>query len=77
MMHEAFEVHILTDEGKKRAIDIATAFDELHLEVIAIMRSGEGENPGNRRYEALVATKLEEACFFAKKGMSQHYAQGK
>lgn len=79
-MHKAFEVHMLNDQGKAKAKALAEAFDALLTKTTEIMRSGEGPNPDNSnraRYEALVATKLEEACFFAKKGMaSQESNQG-
>jgi len=62
-MHEAFEVHMLTDHGKTQATLIAEAFDGL-LDLLSPI-VGEG------RELALVRTKLEEACFFAKKGMAR------
>lgn len=62
-MHEAFEVHMLTSEGKDKARAIATAFDALLHSVMQHVPEG--------RELALVKTKLEEACFFAKKGMAK------
>ena len=61
-MHEAFGVHMLNEEGKTRAIGIAESFDNLlsHLKVLGV----------DGRYLAIVTTKMEEACFFAKKGMA-------
>ena len=61
-MDKAFEVHILNEEGKRKARRIAESFDLL-LESVKV-DCGEG------RELALVRTKLEEACFFAKKAMA-------
>lgn len=63
-MHKAFEVHRLNEEGIKKAQEIAKAFDDLlfSLETLALVPSG--------REFAIVTTHLEEACFFAKKGMA-------
>lgn len=59
----AFEVHILTDDGKNKARNLAADFDELLEKVKAVCPEG--------RELSLVRTKLEEACFFAKKGMAR------
>jgi hypothetical protein len=53
---------MLNDLGKKRAAEIASAFDQL-LESLAT------HCPAGREF-AIVKTKLEEACFFAKKSMA-------
>lgn len=66
-MNPLFEVHILNDRGKEKAREIAHSFDTLlgRIEVIC------GIPPnGSTRELALVKTKLEEACFFAKKAMA-------
>lgn len=63
-MHPAFKVHMLNEEGRDKAAKIAEAFDKLLTEV------GELCPPG--RELSIVVTKLEEACFFAKKAMAQH-----
>lgn len=57
-----FAVHILNANGKEKAQLIADVFDLAlnQLEVLCV--------PG--RELALVRTKLEEACFFAKKSMA-------
>lgn len=62
--HHAFAVHMLNDDGKKKAAAIADAFSSLveSLEANDIATDG--------RLRALVMTKLEEACFFAKKAMA-------
>lgn len=61
-MSKEFEVHMLNDKGQSYAREMATRFSELLDWCKAI-----GE-PG--RELAIVATKLEEACFFAKKSMA-------
>lgn len=66
-MNQEFKVHMLTEEGKRKAEKIAEAFDDC-LNKLIELRGGE-ENPS--RYMSLVKTKLEEACFFAKKDMAE------
>lgn len=61
-MHKAFTVHMLNDQGKTKAISIASAFDALLTELEKYCPIG--------RELALVITKLEEAAFFAKKAMA-------
>jgi hypothetical protein len=63
-MNKEFEVHMLNDTGKLRAAEIAIAFDECLQKLLVI-------NPSTTREMSLVRTKLEEACFFAKKAMAQ------
>lgn len=67
-MHDAFAVHTLTDEGKHKAQDIAEAFDGLLKKLGSLVPDG--------REMAIVRTKLEEACFFAKKAMAKANSQG-
>lgn len=62
-MHDAFAVHMLTDDGKVKAREIAYAFNELLQRLDAACPDG--------REMAIVRTKLEEACFFAKKAMAK------
>ena len=66
-MHEAFQVHTLTAEGKAHAVTIAEEFDHLVSRLDTIIPEG--------RLRSIVITKLEEACFFAKKAMAQNYAE--
>jgi hypothetical protein len=61
-MDKAFEVHMLNEGGRKKAREIAEAFNLL-LEVVTAM----GADP---RLLSITRTKLEEACFFAKKAMA-------
>lgn len=63
-MHPAFQVHMLTDDGKVKAARIANVFDAALTELQAIC-------PGGREM-SIVTTKLEEAAFFAKKAMAHN-----
>jgi hypothetical protein len=62
-MQPEFEVHILNEEGIKKARDLATLFDTL-LEAVLLI------NPHSSREMSLVRTHLEIASFFAKKAMA-------
>jgi hypothetical protein len=68
-MDALFEVHMLNDAGKAKALLIAEAFNGL----LIILNGGMNPNaplcPSGREL-AIVKTKLEEACFFAKKAMA-------
>lgn len=64
-MRKEFEVHMLNETGKGKARSIATAFSDLLEKVEATCMGASGG-----RELALVRTKLEEACFFAKKAMA-------
>lgn len=61
-MHPAFEVHMLNEEGRAGAKAIADMFDSLLKGLQPILY--------DKRCAALVTTKLEEACFFAKKALA-------
>jgi hypothetical protein len=61
-MNPQFAVHMLNSGGKQRAKEIADAFDGLLANLSQYVPEG--------REFAIVKTKLEEACFFAKKGMA-------
>lgn len=65
-MRPAFAVHMLNDDGKAKATAIANAFDTLADELEELCPTG--------REFAIVMTKLEEACFFAKKSMANDVA---
>lgn len=58
-----FEVHMLNEDGKRKAAILAGAFKDL---VIIL----EGQCGPAGREMAIVRTKLEEACFFAKRAMA-------
>lgn len=62
-MRKEFEVHMLNELGKNDAREIAIAF-ELLLDTL------ESIAPVDCREMSIVRTKLEEACFFAKKAMA-------
>jgi len=60
--HDLFAVHMLNEEGKRKAGVIAYSFDNL----LSILEA----NCTEGREFSLVKTKLEEACFYAKKSMA-------
>ena len=62
-MDPLFEVHILNEQGKSKARSIASAFDNLLNTLTTTI-------PTASREMSIVKTKLEEACFFAKKAMA-------
>jgi hypothetical protein len=61
-MRKEFRVHMLTDEGKAKAVALAATFETALTEIERVCPEG--------RELAIVRTKLEEACFFAKKAMA-------
>lgn len=61
-MNPEFQVHMLNDKGKAKAKEIAECFDRCLTGLKLHCPEG--------RELALVKTKLEEACFFAKKAMA-------
>jgi hypothetical protein len=62
MARKEFEVHKLSEEGLAVASSIGRQFEDLleSLESLSL----------DARCLAIVSTKLEEACFFAKKGFA-------
>ena len=62
-MNKEFESHILTTTGIEKAKEIATLFDNLLSRLT-------DDYCHNNRELSIVKTKLEEACFFAKKSMA-------
>lgn len=66
-MNPAFEVHMLNEVGKGKSRHIALAFNNLLIELQDICGL---PLSGSTREMAIVRTKLEEACFFAKKAMA-------
>jgi hypothetical protein len=61
-MEKEFEVHMLNESGKKLAVDLAGKFSDLLVYCKSVGQQG--------RELSLVGTKLEEACFFAKKSLA-------
>lgn len=61
--YAAFAVHMLNDKGKERAAQIQMAFSTLMTTLEAVCGA-------DGREMAITRTKLEEACFFAKKAMA-------
>lgn len=68
-VNKEFEVHILNDEGIEKAKALAGDFDGLLCTLIALLPAG--------RELSIVKTKLEEACFFAKKAIASDPANQK
>lgn len=62
-MNVEFKVHRLNEVGLAKAQKLAENFDRLLTELQADVPQG--------RYLSIVKTKLEEACFFAKKGIAE------
>lgn len=62
LVRREFEFHRLNPVGVKRAQSIAESFSELLEKLEAHVGTG--------REASLCRTKLEEACFFAKKAMA-------
>lgn len=72
-MSTLFAIHKLNTEGIDKARAIAQAFDDLHAKLkFALCADPETRASAIGREFAIVATKLEEACFFAKKAMAVH-----
>ena len=63
MIDPAFQFHPLNEQGIRKAVRVAELFSELLAELNPIC------SVGSREF-ALVRTKLEEACFFAKKALA-------
>jgi len=61
-MNALFQVHMLNEQGKNKARAIASAFDRLVDTLLTCCPEG--------REFSIVKTKLEEACFYAKKAMA-------
>jgi len=67
-----FAFHKLNDDGQLKAVRIAEAFHNLYSDLHTIAFDGkDSTQPGwEGREWAIVRTKLEEACFYAKKSMA-------
>lgn len=68
LINSAFTFHILNDDGKKKAIEIAQEFT-LFLQKLETLCADKSGAIGGREF-SIVKTKLEEASFFAKKSMA-------
>lgn len=66
-MYPEFEVHKMNAKGIEKASHVANAFANLLDELESIIG-------GPSREMSIVRTKLEEACFFAKKAMANNLA---
>lgn len=62
-MDPLFQVHMLNDEGIRKAQKLAIAFDDLITELRVLC-------PENTREFSIVKTYLETASFFAKKSIA-------
>lgn len=62
-MKPEFQVHKLNSRGLDKATQLAEAFSELLVKVEAVI-------PSSSRERSLVITKLQEACFFAKRAIA-------
>jgi hypothetical protein len=71
IQNKEFAVHMLNEQGKEKAKLIAEAFNTC-LNQLATVCSIQA---GGREF-AIAKTKLEEACFFAKKSMAADTANG-
>lgn len=63
-MNGLFDFHKLNENGQNKAKAIAESFDNLLTEIEPLVSGG------GVRELAIVRTKLEEACFYAKKAMA-------
>lgn len=61
-LNKEFKVYKLNDEGIDKAVEIAVVFDNLLNQLEMLCSEG--------REFSIVKTKLEEACFFAKKSIA-------
>ncbi len=65
-MHKEFEVNKVDEEGLLVMVKIATLFDDLLVTLL-------NNQPADTREMSIVRTKLQEACFFAKKAIAPKY----
>ena len=65
-MNPEFEIHMLNEKGKELAQGIAGIFNSTLDQLSTYCAAG--------REWSIVKTKLEEACFFAKKAMAKDLA---
>ena len=65
-MYTEFRVHRLSEEGLEAATQISQIFDGCLTSLEGVW----GDDTG--RLQSIVRTKLEEACFFAKKAVASN-----
>ncbi len=70
---QEFSTHLLNEQGKTKARQIAEDFDNLlrYLHITCFGQKDSNKEGWEGREWALVKTKLEEACFYAKKAMAK------
>jgi hypothetical protein len=61
-MRAEFQVHLLNDQGLAKATELGEIFSEALSKIESLVPAG--------RERALVVTKLQEASFFAKRGIA-------
>lgn len=61
-MRQEFQVHMLNEQGIARAIELGEIFSDALTKIEALVPSG--------RERALVVIKLQEASYFAKRGIA-------
>lgn len=61
-MRNEFQPHLLNDDGRMKVVEIGDAFSDCLARVEAVLPIG--------RERSLVVTKLQEASFFANKGIA-------
>jgi len=66
MPRSEFNVHVLNEEGLKKAADVGEIFSEALTKIEALMPVG----PIAPRERAIVVTKMQEAAFFAKRAVA-------
>lgn len=66
-IRKEFQVHRLNERGMDRAHQLASHFSDLLNNIEALIPT---ENGPHQRELAIVRTKLEEACFFAKRALA-------
>lgn len=63
-MSPMFKTHMLNEDGMRRAREVGESFDSLLTKLLELTVDGDP------RCIAVMKTKLEEACFYAKKAIA-------
>lgn len=69
-MRTEFEVHLLNEAGIEKATALGSVFSNALTEIEHLLGTAGGMTPEVARCRALVVTKLQEASFFAKRGIA-------